>query len=242
MDEETPESPASSETNQEATLQAQSIDFRAELETLNRRALSEQAAELDRLRSENARLARANETQQNTSEDDASALLANPRKLINEEMHKVVAPLIEFKQQYDRDRQYQSLLGQIQSNTVLWQKYLEVKPLVDQIMATVEPTPQNFQSALIQAAGAVSLGLVQGVQTQQAQIQSKSAQAGNNQATPPYIPPSPPPAPKQGGTDKEPIITESEREMMKRMGIKTVAEYIQLRDAPSEVAAWGGAK
>lgn len=217
-----PQAPLTPPTPSTSTLQA-------ELDALQRRALAELSEQNSRLQ---AQLAERNRTPSTTPEEDAKTLFADPRRLIREEMQQIVAPLIDFRNEYTKERAYENLKSQLAQNPSLFKIYSAVASHVDSAMRTVEPTMQNLQTVIFSIYGAYTAGLLPGVP-------APNTPKPETPVTPPYIPPSSPPAPKPpasgGPTTRE--LTEAEREIIKRTG-QSKEQYLAYLHASEDVSTW----
>lgn len=212
-------------------------DIRAELDALQRRALAELSQKNEELQRQ---LAEKNKTPRSTPEEDSQLLFKNPRQLIREEMQEIVAPLIEFRNQFAKQSAYDNLKANLRSNPQLFAIYNEIAAHVDQAMQTVEPTMQNLQTVIFSVYGAYKAGLIPN--SQPSHIPATTQPQVPPVSTPPHIPPSPPPVPRNtGNVPKVRELTEAEREIARRQGL-TPEQYIAYLNAPEDVSGWGGIK
>ena len=205
-------------------------NLQAELDALQRRALAELSEQNNRLQ---AQLAERNKTPTTTPEEDAKTLFSDPRKLIREEMQQIVAPLIDFRNQYNKERAYEDLKSQLAQNPSLYAIYNKVAAQVDGAMRTVEPTMQNLQTVIFSIYGAYTAGLLPGSPA------PSSPKPETPVTAPPYIPPSSPPAPKPPANNSPNTreLTEAEREICKRTG-QTKEQYLAYLHASEDVTTW----
>src|SRR4051812_34913816 len=93
----------------EPVVEAASTDLRSEFAELNRQALSEAAAENARLRQQLE--AARNSTPIADKPESFSDFMEAPRSAMREELQAVVRPLLEFQQEYTRERNYAKLVS-----------------------------------------------------------------------------------------------------------------------------------
>jgi hypothetical protein len=210
-------------------------NLQAELAELNRRAL----ADLHRQNQElQAKLAEQNKTPQHSPEEDSKLLFQDPRKLIREELSSIVAPLLEFRQEYGKQQAYERLKNELAQVPNLYNIYKDIAPYVDEAMRNSEPTLQNMQAAILSIYGAKQAGLLPNSQPKPVEKPSVS-----NNPNPPHLPPSAP-APPRASNNNQPKtreLTEAERDIARRFNM-TPEQYINYLEADSDVGTWKGIK
>ena len=212
---------------------------------LQQRALSESAAEIQRLQRE---LAAKNATPVEPPKPEK--FFENPNQAIRDEVAAQIKPLTDFVTQMSSERQYESLIQQLQHGAPqLYDLYLKVKPYVDDAMRKVpQPNLQALQFTITSAYGAVAAGLAPApAGYNPAPVSTPTPAPTPVSVTPPNIPPSPPTPPRRPTAGDEldskvAAMTEAERTAAKLMGFHDLKQYVQFRDAPPEISQWGGIK
>jgi hypothetical protein len=218
-----------------------SAALRAEFAEMNRQALSENAAELSRLRQENETLRNATPTK--PKDESFNAFMENPRSAVREEIQAVVAPLLELRSELTKERQYNALKAGLAKSPQLKRLYDKVAPYVDHMMASQDATPANLQASIISAYGAHEAGLLEPIATD-TPTPTPTPKVPDT-PTPPHIPPSPPPAPRKAAPTanaeldgKVEALTETERRIARAQGFTDLKQYVLYRDADPEVSTW----
>jgi hypothetical protein len=209
---------------------------------MQRMAMAQLAEENRRLQNELA----ARNTVAQPAKVDAADFLADPFKHMQDAMRETVAPLMQFKESYERTNQYSALKTQIQSQAPhLYQQYIELQPLVDQFMDGKSADFNTFQAALVSAAGARALGLYGNTTPAPVAQAPTPTPTPTPNMIPPHIPPSPPAPPRaptnNAVADKVAALTESERTIARAWNM-TPEQFVAYRDASEEVSSWGGIK
>ena len=169
-------------------------------------------------------------------EIDGAQFLESPnrhiRNIIQQEMATQIQPVQQILNQYVQDRQ----VTQIKSQLLAIPQYKEILDVYGDVVDTLvgaNPTPQNYQSAILMIPGLVQTGQIPARNgSSKPSIPSKPSTS-----TPPSIPPSPPPAPRKPTGSTELNISETERTIARRMGISP-EDYVRLRDEDDNIDSW----
>ena len=229
-----------------------SPDIRAELEAFNRSALSTLHKQNEELRNQ---LEALRTSKPPAPEPSASDFLSDPIPLMRKEMQATVQPLVDFVGQMRREQQYSAIKSRFKSQAPqLGAKVAELEGIIDQLMTGIEPTDQNFQAAVTQAIGLQAMGVIQSPSVDSGvppTIPQPPAQPrGQSPVANPNLPPTPPTIPARRGHENDPAaqlkakvdaLTEEERNVA-RIWKMSPEQYVQYRDADSDVGTWEGIK
>jgi len=212
------------------------------IDALTKRALQEQGAEITALKAEITDL-RATPTltpapvdkakeQEKFFEDPGSYMRSLIRDELKTQVEPLIKPLNEYAESARAETAHDKLFKMAENDLVLGPILAKVRPAVEEIMRTAEPTANNLQQAIYTANGLLAAGRLpahlKGVETTPEPERTKMP-------IPPQVPPSPPPAPnvppRPAGLRN---LTEAERAIAKAFG-KSDAEYLAYLEAPSDI-------
>ncbi len=229
---------------------------RKRMEALHLRTIQEQGAKLTNVEAELAQL-KADSDARNapTPDEDAKKFYANPRAIIREELDKVIAPLNEFRRDFQNENEYTRLLAGFKQDP-RYAKYLANPTFSNYVGDLVSHSMKNggqLSADMIDAAVRHGLGSVLAGDlvltapvapvppTDPSNPNPPSGDppvtpAPDNYTRPPYLEPTPPLGPDR--TPAKPALrelTESEDRLRKERG-KTVEEFLAWQNmADSEV-------
>ena len=159
------------------------------------------------------------------------SFMADPQTLIEQAVARQIAPVIDSMRQYSRVSAYDNLKKQFKSHPQYAAAVQQYEAAIDELMANAEPTEQNFNAAMIAAAGRAALfgpfnvlPNTQGVppvtqqNTGQPYVPGQVTQAAQAQAIPGQARPTPPPAPIRQAEPELRQPTENERRVMRSFG------------------------
>lgn len=163
-------------------------------------------------------------------EIDGATFLESPskhmRNLIKKEMENQMQPVQQLLAQFNSTQQATQIKRQLSTNPAFKEIISTYEDVIDQLVGAAV-TPQNYQSAVLMIPGLIQTGQIANRGTN---TPSTPAKGGTIPAT---IPPSAPAAPIRN-KPQELSITETERNIARRMGV-TPEEFVRLRDADSSV-------
>lgn len=157
--------------------------------------------------------------QRNETPKSGADFLSDPAKMIRDEVNASIKPLASFVDKMVAREEYGALLDNVkQKLPSLFNAYQEYSAEVDAQMANQPKTFENFQAVVLMTRGAADVGLIK---KRENTVTTPKPVDGTS---PPYIPPSPPPAPRIESSTKTEELTESQKRFARRAGM-TDAEY-----------------
>ncbi len=228
---------------------------RKRMEALHLATIQEQGARVTTLSAEVAELkAEADKRNAPTPDEDAKKFYANPRAIIREELEKVIAPLNEFRREFQGNDEYNRLLANFKEDP-RYAKYLANPKFSGYVEDLVSHSMKNggklsvdmIDAAVRHGLGSVLAGdLVLVAPTPTPVIPVDPANPtpptpGDPPVTPvtpvdyvrpPYLEPTPPPGP--GVTPTKPVLrdlTESEDRLRRERG-QTVESFLAWQSMP----------
>jgi len=212
-----------------------------DLDALTKRALQEQGDTIAALQAENAQLKATPEAvppvvdkgkeQEKFFDDPGSYMRGLIRDELKTQVEPLLKPLHEYAESARAETAHDKLFNMAAADPILGPILAKVRPAVEEMMRTAEPTPANLQQAIYTANGLLAAGRLpanlKGVET--------APTPEPNMPIPPQVPPSPPPAPiltpRVAGLRK---LTEAERAIAKAFN-KSDAEYLAYLEAPGDI-------
>lgn len=177
---------------------------------------------------------------------------ANPAQELEKLIKKTVEPLIEFRDEFKANSDYDRVKAEFKNNPK-FKDFLAlpgIEAQVDSLMAKNPPTRDAFLGSVLGLRGGIELGVIPKPDGYDAKVTGdiKKVEGDNkdkgkdnvNTTIPPHLRPSSAPAPR-GATDEKPLRDLTENEERQRIENKlTKREYIELTDevAPHEVVSW----
>ena len=212
---------------------------------IQQKTVREQGARLTATERELAELkAKADEVSKPSTEDEAKAFYANPRKVIMEVMEEVVAPLNVFKDRFENETEYTKIKRGLMANPVYAQHLNnpQFAAIVDELIAEGQRTTGNVNEGMVEAAikhtigsivtGDVVLAAVPGSEV----VTEKGKETKvEDQLIPPYLAPSSPPYKEKETVKQYRDLTENEARLARERG-QTKEQYLDwLEVDPADV-------
>ncbi len=191
------------------------------LETVFAQSAREALQEAARLRAELARRDSIQQAAVQTPQNFWENPVEVQRNIAKEEITAALAPFVQDFSVMRRSQQYQALKAQAKAQV---NNFALVENLVDVAMSNIEPTVQNMQAAISYAFGQLYLN--------GSLVPNTPAPIPAPKVNPPYIAPTPPPAPANIPNVNDVPLTEMDRRVMREAGFKDEAEFKLWRDAP----------
>lgn len=232
------------EVQQKQEKEKPSTSLADEIKNLQLSALSTLHRRNDELQEENRQLREANANTVSKIEKpaDMAAFLENPEErvaaIVDRALKKQLAPLESFVGEFRAGSAYEKLKNQYRKNPKLGQVIDNYEEHIDRVMQGVEPTSENLQASILNVLGAVTAGFIPEATTGKRGVIIDNT-VENKQETP-FIPSTPPNAPRRITKPKTPEeqMTEEEITLAKKYGMSN-KEYVHLRDAdPNDVNSW----
>lgn len=231
--------PATQQTNQPP---AGPTDSAAQI-AMYERALRDQSRKIDELMRKVDETSRREEPPARSVEEERTQWFENPqeatRAVVRQEMERTVAPLLEIA----KELRGTTTGGNIKAKFKVdprYAKYLSnptIDAYLDQAIASLPNVNEDsVRAAIVHIIGMANVGDVPGYNPAPAipQAQQTSTQQPVP-PTPPYIPPSPGPAPRRESSDavKRRPLTEGEDFLRRQRGM-TVEKWWELMEAPAD--------
>lgn len=245
-DEKTAISPTDEKQDEQETKVTTNVQNAAIIEKL--REIDERQRETDRKLREAEEA--ANKSKEPPLDEKNKQFWANPTQELEKLFKKTVEPLIEFRDEFKANTDYDKVKAEFKSNPK-FKEFLAlpgIEAQVDSLMAKNPPTRDAFLGSLLGLRGGIELGVIpkpEGYDTKAAvdtkKVEDDTKGKGKVDTTiPPHLRPSSAPAPR-GATDDKQLRDLTENEERQRIENKlTKREYIELTDevAPHEVVGW----
>jgi hypothetical protein len=192
-------------------------------------ALSEKSRELDSSK-------RELETLRNTprvveEEIDGAQFLNAPKKhiadIVAKELQSQLAPIQELWGQFSKSKQIDDIKKQFSGNPYYGGILSTYGDVVDTLIGNGPISTQSIQAAILMVPGLVQSG----------QLPARGTQNQKGEILPPNITPSSPTPPKKQGEGKKLEMSESEKEIAKKLRMSD-EEFVRYRDADSNVEGW----
>lgn len=169
-----------------------------------------------------------------TPEEDRQRFYDEPRKIIQEELQKTIAPLTEFVRQFQGQSQLDQLKNRFKNDprfSSMWDSNIE--SAVDEIMSKAEVNEANVQAAIVHAIGLRAIGQIPGASASTAPAPNGNPvpSTRSNVATPPHVRPSAPLSASTAEKKKLRSLTENERRLARENSMSD-EEYLKWLEVP----------
>jgi hypothetical protein len=167
-------------------------------------------------------------------EDPGSYMRGLIRDELKTQVEPLLKPLNEYAETARADSAHANLFAMAAADPILGPILARVRPAVEEMMRTAEPTAANMQQAIYTANGLLAAGRLPANLTGSVPVTTELTKEPIVNI-PPQVPPSPPPSPnlvpRAPGLRK---LTEAERSIAKAFN-KSDAEYLAYLEAPSDI-------